>query len=122
MLPEVHYQRYREFKDALLRLQERVDAPSVDKTALKAAAGDLQHVFQEQILPLPMDALDPADVSRVQSYRTEMHKQQRLLGNDALFLLSARQPTTVQQRLDAIRDRLQRLIRYCDALLEVNNS
>ncbi len=51
-----------------------------------------------------------------QPYVTEFHKQLRLLGNDLMFLKSARQPATRAQRLQTIGDRLRALQGYSEAI------
>lgn len=120
MLSEVHQQRYRELMQALERLSEIVDAPDPDKAALRTDVLEVQQFFQEKILTLPMDALDAIAQSRMQSFQTELHKQLRLLGNEVMFLLSARQPETVDRRLSGVRDRIQTSIRYCEVVLSGN--
>lgn len=78
----------------------------------------IQHFFQSQVANLNPDLLSPEVRSRVGSYQTEVNKQLRLLGTDLMFLKSARQASTAEQRRTQIRDRLETLIGYCKALLE----
>ncbi|MBW4517180.1 MAG: heterocyst frequency control protein PatD [Timaviella obliquedivisa GSE-PSE-MK23-08B] len=54
---------------------------------------------------------------KTQSYQTEIDKQLRLLSIDLMFLKSARQPATREQRWVMMGDRLHLLVVYCDALL-----
>ncbi len=116
MLPNLHYQRYQEFKQALEQLQ----------TAASRVYGlesrhflETQQFFQQQIMSLDGD-LESADESRIRSYQTEMSKQLRLLGMDMTFLQAARQPETAQARQMQLHQRIQTLISYCDALLQLN--
>lgn len=72
----------------------------------------LQQMFQQQIVPLTEED------SRVQSYRTEISKQLRLLEIDVMFFQGARQASTAKARIQTISDRLSTLIQYCDAILQ----
>ncbi|MGB3236656.1 MAG: heterocyst frequency control protein PatD [Geitlerinemataceae cyanobacterium] len=122
MLPNDRQQRYRKLRESLeqLCLQVGVDRP--DAVSLRESVDRVQEFFGSQLLHLPAEGLDPADVSRTQSYNTELHKQLRLLATDVLFLGSARQAATVQQRQGQLRDRLMILLRYCDILLGEDSS
>ncbi len=99
---------------AILLEQVRSDTTSAQVTALELRKGVslLQQMFRQQIVPLPDGS------SRVQSYRTEISKQLRLLEIDVMFFQGARQPSTAEGRLKTISDRLTTLIQYCDAILQ----
>jgi hypothetical protein len=56
--------------------------------------------------------------SREQSYKTEINKQLRLLEVDMMFLQGAKQLTTLQARLKTIEERIDTLIRYCQAIIQ----
>ncbi|MFO5470151.1 MAG: heterocyst frequency control protein PatD, partial [Dolichospermum sp.] len=56
--------------------------------------------------------------SREQSYKTEINKQLRLLEVDMMFLQGAKQLTTLQSRLKTIEERIDTLIRYCQAIIQ----
>jgi hypothetical protein len=56
--------------------------------------------------------------SREQSYKTEINKQLRLLEVDMMFLQGAKQLTTLQSRLKNIEERIDTLIRYCQAITQ----
>ncbi|MBH8574421.1 heterocyst frequency control protein PatD [Nostocaceae cyanobacterium CENA369] len=79
---------------------------------LRQRLAALQQMYQQQIVPLTEED------SRVQSYRTEISKQLRLLEIDVMFFQGARQASTVKTRLQTIGDRLTTLIQYCDAILQ----
>ncbi|MBV8886153.1 MAG: heterocyst frequency control protein PatD [Chroococcidiopsidaceae cyanobacterium CP_BM_RX_35] len=118
MLPEIHRQRYLELKQVLEQMQQTVAMPLLELPRIQKNLLYLQQFFQQIIVSLNINDLEPADEARVQSYQTEMSKQLHLLGMDVVFLQAARQSETIQQRQTQIRDRLQTLIGYCEALLE----
>ena len=95
--------------------------PSVSK---KVAWGphaqflQVQQFFQQQVGPLELAELDGAIAPRVQAVRTEMQKELRLLAMDVMFLQAARQSVTQQQRQEQLGDRLEKLLGYCQVLLE----
>lgn len=120
MLPNFHQQRYQEFKQILEQLQQTAASSQLDAPRLRQRFLLVQQFFQQQIMSLDADDLDPALESRVRSYQTEMSKQLRLLGIDVIFLQAARQPGTVQERQLVLCDRIVSLQRYCDAVLQLN--
>ncbi len=85
--------------------------------ALMGAVAAMTQPFQQQILALPWAEMDEAIALRLQSIQTEISKQLRLLAMDTMFLKTARQPETSQQRRQQIGDRLDLLLRYCEAIL-----
>ncbi|QIZ69882.1 heterocyst frequency control protein PatD [Oxynema aestuarii] len=117
MLPEVHCQKYRQFQQVVEELLALASETEGDSKTLKVKVLEMQQLFQEQILGLGIDDLDPSVASCVQSYQTEMHKQQRLLGNEVLFLQTCQQPQTRARRLAQIRERLEALSRYLVVVL-----
>ena len=117
MLPNLHYQRYQEFKQALEHLQQTASATGLDAPKLRQSFLEAQQFFVQQIVNLDGD-LEPDDEPRVRSYQTEMSKQLRLLGMDVMFLQAARQPETAASRQEQLSHRIQSLISYCDALLQ----
>ncbi len=121
MLPQLHCQRYQAFKQALKQLQASLIQLETGLDAeLMTNFLQVQHFFLQQVITLSPDLLSPALESRVRSCQTEIHKQLRLLGTDFTFLQAAQQATTRNQRQVQIGDRLQTLIGYCDALLQLN--
>ncbi|NJP08674.1 MAG: heterocyst frequency control protein PatD [Leptolyngbyaceae cyanobacterium RU_5_1] len=117
MLPLLHQPPYREFRHALEVLRETVSQGSLNPATLKSTVTDLQQVFQTQLLSSNLAELDPTVAQQVQSFQVELDKQLRLLSMDALFWQAAKQSATVQQRQQQVSDRLNILIRYCNALL-----
>ena len=117
MLPANFQEGYTQLKQTLIQLSTSVDAGAMSGGELNREITQLQSFFNQQVLSLPFAQLDGADLTRTQSYNTELHKQLRLLATDAMFLGSARQAATVEQRKRQLRDRLSTLVRYCDVLL-----
>lgn len=111
-----HWQHYWTLKQALEQLEQDL-AQAAPSSELKANFLQTQRFFQQQVVPLS-EPLAPAIASRLRSYQTEIHRQLRLVGTDFIFLGTARQTGTIEQRRAQIRDRLQVLISYCDTLLQ----
>ena len=120
MLPNIHHQRYQEFKRALEQLQQTLAGAQLDAPRLRQSFLEAQQFFQQQIVSLDAGDLETADEPRVRSYQTEMSKQLRLLGMDVMFLQAARQPGTAKGRQQQVGDRIQTLIGYCNTLLQLN--
>ncbi len=118
MLPEIHRQRYRDFQQILERLHRLISQSNGDKALLKAEVALAQQFFQNQVRSLDLDELDATVGQRSRSFHVEMNKQLRLLATDMMFLQAAKQAETSQQRLEQVGDRVNTLIRYCDALLQ----
>ncbi|MDX2242484.1 MAG: heterocyst frequency control protein PatD [Leptolyngbyaceae cyanobacterium bins.302] len=118
MLPPSHSQTYREFKLNLEELKDVLSQDTVDRSHLKSSVAKLQDFFQNQILTLDLEGLEPALEQQVQSVHIEMDKQLKLLNLDALFLQAAKQPATAHQRSQQASDRLTLLARYCDFWLD----
>lgn len=120
MLPLAHRQRYEQLQQQLQILHQtmtQTDQTANDRSLLKVSITHLQQFFQAEILTLNADELPAAIAHFVQSYQVEIDKQLRLLAMDAQFLQAARQAATASQRQQQIRDRLETLIRYCNAIL-----
>jgi hypothetical protein len=83
----------------------------IDVLEVRQRLAALKQLFGQEIAPVAEDDW------RIQSYKTEISKQLRLLEVDVMFLQGARQPATAQTRLNVIGDRLNTLIQYCDAIL-----
>jgi len=118
MLSEILLQLYQKFQQNLQQLREIVAQTDPDQTALRQFFLETQQFFQVQIIGAEGDELPAAVHPQVHAYQTEINKQLRLLGQDLMFLQAARQSDTVQQRQAQILDRLETLLRYCDALLQ----
>lgn len=117
MLPLLHQSGYQALQQQLEGLQATIADSPGEIVSLKSTVSAVQALFQTEILSLPIADLDPQLAQRLQSIHVEIDKQLRLLGMDVMFLQAARQTATVTQRQQQIRDRLNLLLRYCDALL-----
>jgi hypothetical protein len=107
----LNLKKYQEFTTLLEQLRGDLNKTQLDASTLRSRLSDLQHYFLQEI------ALFTDLNSRQQSYQTEISKQLRLLEVDGIFLQGAKQTTTIQARLKTIEERLNTLIRYCQAIL-----
>ena len=82
---------------------------------------DLAKWFKQNITDLSQQDLDLAIASRWLSLQTEIKREFKLLSTDILFLSSARQNATQIKRINIIRDRLTKLIGYCQIMLNKSN-
>ncbi|PSO50815.1 MAG: hypothetical protein BRC40_15055 [Cyanobacteria bacterium QH_8_48_120] len=118
MLPPIHLQRYQKLLTLLEQLQQSATAPNFEGTDLKKDFQKVQQFFQNQVMTLTSEELDPEVAARWQSLQTEIHRSLRLLQTDVMFLQASRQATTSQQRQARLCDRVEQLIGYVKALLE----
>jgi hypothetical protein len=113
----INNQPYRAFANLLEELRNYTITAEFDAPELQQRIMSLREFYQQQILTLAPEETESQQWGKINSYRTEISKQLRLLEMDMMFLRGARQTTTAQTRLGAISDRLQTLIKYCDAIL-----
>ena len=112
-------QPYQKFADLLEDLRNYTTTAEFSAPELQQQFLSLREFYQQQILSLAAPETDNQQLlGKMNSYRTEISKQLRLLEIDLMFLRGARQNTTIQVRLRAISDRLQTLIGYCHAIME----
>ena len=104
--------KYQELATFLDEFRTNVTAGKLNAGELHPHLAKLQAFFSQQIVPL-VDAN-----SREKSYKTEISKQLRLLEVDMMFLQGAKQLTTLQARLKTIEERIDTLIRYCQAITQ----
>lgn len=117
MLSDPYRQTYQIFQECLEQLQAQIQADSLELARFQTTFQEAQTQFQQKVLTLELTELGSAQASKVQSIQLEINKQLRLLSMDLLFLRTARQPATVQQRQAQMGDRLTLLKSYCTALL-----
>jgi hypothetical protein len=110
---------YAPFRRSLQALQTRVLQANPDVPSLHADFLDLQQYFQSAILSAEPFDEDEVNIARLMSYQTEISKELRLLGMDMMFLQAARKAMSIQQRQAQMRDRLERLMGYCDRIMEL---
>ena len=116
MLPPSYCHSYQKFAEALAQLQTRAASGNGEVAEIKAGCRQVQEIFQAQIATLNGNDLDISQVSRWQSFQTEIYKQLRLLEMDVTFLQASRQLDTIQKRQEAISDRITMIIAYCEAI------
>lgn len=122
MLPPAYRNHYQALRTTLANLMLNLGQDRQNPVDLKSDFWEAQQYFQTQVATLEVDGLAPALQSQLGSYCTEINKQLRLLATDWLFLSAARQPQRIEQRKVQIRERLQLLLTYCDALLASDGS
>ncbi|WP_327331748.1 heterocyst frequency control protein PatD [Calothrix rhizosoleniae] len=115
----INNQPYQAFVNLLEQLRNYTITAEPDAPQLQQQIMSLRKFYQQQILTLAPEDTENQNLSQINSYHTEISKQLRLLEMDMIFLQGARQTTTVQTRLQAINDRLNTLIQYCDAILKM---
>ncbi|MDB9445664.1 heterocyst frequency control protein PatD [Anabaena sp. CS-542/02] len=108
----LNLEKYQTLATLLEQIRSDTCVTPVNAPELQKGVALLQRVFRQEIIPLPDGGY------RVQSYQTEISKQLRLLEIDVLFLQGARQASTTNERLKLIRDRLQTLMQYCEAIVQ----
>lgn len=118
MLSPSHRQPYQELWEALEQLQKYTDNPDVEGSAVLESFQQVQCIFQEQVMTLTSEGLDPAVAPQWQSVQTEIHRAFRLLEMDVMFLQTSRKAATSQARKTTMRDRLEKMMGYCQALLQ----
>lgn len=86
---------------------------------LKVSLSRSIEFFESQILPQDLDSLPDPIAGKMRSYLTESHRLLRLLPIDLTFIAAARNPTTLQQRRQAYQDKLDLLLKYCQAVIKI---
>ncbi|MDJ0676387.1 MAG: heterocyst frequency control protein PatD [Calothrix sp. MO_167.B42] len=112
-------QPYQAFANLLEELRNYTISAQADAPQIQQRMMFLRKFYQQQILTLAPEDTESQNRGQINSYQTEISKQLRLLEMDMIFLQGAKQTTTVQTRLQAISDRLNILIQYCDAILKM---
>lgn len=85
---------------------------------LKVSLSRSIEFFESHILPQDLDSLPDPIAGKMRSYLTESHRLLRLLPIDLTFIAAARNPTTLQQRRQAYQEKLDLLLKYCQAVIE----
>jgi hypothetical protein len=115
MLPSLHCQCCEEFLRSLEQLKQGVERGTNIQEEFKG----LQQLYQEKILTLSSEGIEPAIAPRWRSLHTEINRTLRLLQTDILFLNASRQATTSQQRQTACLQHIERLVGYCTAMVNL---
>ncbi len=91
--------------------------PSDSAPDLKASLNRAIEFFESEILTQNVDLLPDPIAGKMRSYLTESHRLLRLLPIDLMFIATARNPTTLQQRCQAYQHKLDLLLQYCQAAI-----
>ncbi len=119
MLTFSHRQVYENFVKVLVALSKAMTNPDISKTSWQGSFAQVQLTFEEEIIVLAVTELEGMELSRWQSLQTEIHRTMRLLQTEVMRWQTSRQEGTEQLRKDAVRDRVNQLIAYCQALLSL---
>jgi hypothetical protein len=113
-LPNMLFGRYRQHYE---EIQARVcQLQAIAARRLDRAEFEAVFLQVEQAEGSLADGAEDLEL-KTRSYQTEINKQLRLLKIDLMFLKSARQAATTEQRWKLMDDRLHLLSVYCEALL-----
>ena len=115
-MPNQLFFSYEQLSAVLHQMLEHLD--SNELKPLRQVMNNGQQVFREQILTTDITDIHLPQGIQLQSINTEISKELRLLNTDLMFLTTARQGKTVEQRTTQMRDRLKRLSTYCEIVLE----
>lgn len=102
------------FQGQLVAFEALICQANPSASALQQQFLQLQQPFQKQLWPAQAELTELA-----QPILLEMNRTLRLLGMDVAFLQAARQPQTMQQRQQQMRDRGRQLQQFCQGLLQL---
>jgi hypothetical protein len=120
MLAASHNRAYQGFLTLLTTFRQNLSAQE-QKNNQSFVTKKFQSVsawFEQNLVPLRAQDLEPAIASRWQAVQTEILREFKLLSTDILFLATARQQTTQLTRLQSIDGRLTKLISYCQIMIQ----
>ena len=92
--------------------------PNHSITELKASLSKAIEFFEAEILTQDIDRLPAPIAGKMRSYLTESHRLLRLLSIDLMFIATAHNPATIEQRRQAYQDKLDLLLQYCQAVIK----
>ncbi|TAE55818.1 MAG: hypothetical protein EAZ76_13015 [Nostocales cyanobacterium] len=110
----VNLEIYQQFASLLNLFAEVLSGESIKHQELSQLFIELNQYFVTDIASLTN--LN----SSQQSYHTEMSKQLRLLELEITFLKGARKSETAQTRISNIKEKINTLSRYCQAMMNPN--
>lgn len=119
MLTSHHRQVYENFLQSLQILRDHLEQPEMPKISLQNDFATVQQIFEQDVLALTATELDAQTAPRWQSIQTEIYRAMRLLQTERIRWQVARQEETAQTRQEEARDRVEQLIGYCEAILEL---
>jgi hypothetical protein len=120
MLSTSHTEAYQDFMTLLTEFKNFLlnSTAKVEKIQIKQMFQNLQSFFNQNIICLNSQNLEPELIPRWVSVQTEIKREFKLLSTDILFLATARQNATLDQRKQSISDRTTKLIDYCQIMLK----
>ncbi len=118
MLPASHHRAYQDFSNLLTKFNGFLinSEEEVNQLQIKQQFQHLQPWFDRNIAELEGENLEQDVILRWQSVQTEIKREFKLLATDILFLASARQSSTLDKRLQSIKERVAKLINYCQIM------
>lgn len=108
-----HIEIYQRLQATIDHCQHTLSSQFSNNIAIKQAVQAIDTCFRDQVL-----ALDAASSESLPNIQVEINKQLRLLKTDCLFLQTAKQTDTRDQRLAQMRDRVKLLQSYGAMLRE----
>jgi hypothetical protein len=93
--------------------------PTTSSAELKASLRETIELFESALQERDLDAIPAPIAGKMRSYITESHRLLRLLPIDAMLMAAARNPTTNQSRQQAYQEKLNLLLQYCQAAIEL---
>lgn len=123
MLSASHRRAYQELMTWLTKFDSLLPNQNceVAQPQIRLEFQSLTQWFNQNIANLSSEGLERAIAPRWQSVQTEIKREFKLLTTDILFFASARQNPTQTKRLKSISDRLNKLIGYCQIMLNDGN-
>ncbi|HBL14015.1 MAG TPA: hypothetical protein DD379_22005 [Cyanobacteria bacterium UBA11162] len=119
MLPPSQRQSYEDFQQVLQHFHSYATTPDLEILTIQEYFEDVKRIFESKIASLNAEDIPPDNTSRWQSLQTEIYKQMRLLETDMRLLQAARSSATFQTRASGVCDRLNTLMQYCKALIQL---
>lgn len=114
-----YQQRYQEFAQLLEGLQLQAANSVIEGGELRQSVQQAQQFFGQKLLTLDSSDLSPAQEAQIRAYQTEISKQLQLLGMDVRFLQAARAQATATNRQIQLKSRIETLLSYCKAIIEL---
>ncbi|MGL5834914.1 MAG: heterocyst frequency control protein PatD [Waterburya sp.] len=120
MLAASHNRAYQDFLTLLTTFRQNLSAQEQknNQSCVTHAFHSVSAWFEENLVPLRPQDLEPAIASRWQAVQTEILREFKLLSTDILFLAAARQQATQLTRLQSIDGRITKLISYCQIMIK----
>jgi hypothetical protein len=115
MLPLSHREVYQIWSNYLQLLHDQITQG--DFTSEKTLK-DVQAYYIGEVFSLTEEGIDQYLVGRWRSLQTELHRLVRLLETDWLFCRSSRRSHTSEQRLQVLRERVEKIQEYCLVLAQ----